>query len=450
MISNFFKTAWRNLRKRKAFSFINLLGLATGMAVCLLLGLYIQSELGYDSFQEKGKRIYRLAAERIYPGRTAYLGQIPQSIGHAVKQEFPEVLENVRVIRAGKAVKVGETIFGDENIMGVDSNFFRVFTVDLILGSKLTALQKPQSAVINENTAIRFFGSAPNAMGKHILINGFNDCVIEGVCKDWPSKSHFPFTILVSNTSFNLNELNYYDFTTYTYLLLNENASAQLLESKLPLIVTKYVAPTIQKGFGQSFEQFSKEGNGYRYFLQPIQKIHLESNLQDELSPTTNIITIYLAAAIALFILILACMNFVNLSTAISVERAREIGIRKTFGSSKGSIVGQFLCESILTSFISVLLGVAIAKLALPFLNTIVGGHLTFGSYFSLTAIMSILVFSILIGILAGLYPALVLSSFHPITVLKGRFKSGSSGQALRNSLVIFQFAISAILIICT
>ena len=217
------KIAWRNLKKRKVFTLINLLGLATGMAVCLLLALYIQSELGYDSFQEKGSQIYRLSAERIYPGRTSYLGEIPQSIGQAVKLEFPEVLESVRIIRAGKTVNIGDKVFQDEKIMGVDSNFFHVFTANLIQGSKNDALQKPQTAVINESTAIRFFGSAQIAMGKHILVNGFNDCMIDGVCKDWPVKSHFQFTILVSNTGFNLNQPDYYDFSTYTYLLLNKN-----------------------------------------------------------------------------------------------------------------------------------------------------------------------------------------------------------------------------------
>jgi putative ABC transport system permease protein len=450
MFRNYFKIALRNLVKRKVFSFINLIGLATGMAVCLLLALYIQSELGYDNFQEHGSQIYRLAAQRIYPGRTSYLGEIPQSIGQAVKLEFPEVLESVRIIRAGKKVTIGDKVFEDEKIMGVDSNFFRVFTANLTEGSKYDALQKPNTAVINESTAIRFFGSSQNAMGKHILANGFDDCVIDGVCKDWPAKSHFQFTVLVSNTSFNLNQPDYYDFSTYTYLLLNKNASAEALEAKLPLIVTKYVAPTIPKGFGESFEQFSKEGNGYKYFLQPIQKIHLYSNLQDELSATTSIDIIYLAAAIGLFILLLACINFINLSTAISVERAREIGVRKTFGSNKRSITWQFLFESILFSLISVVLSVLLARLFLPLLNNITGSDLSFTYFFNPVRVVLILGFAILVGIIAGLYPALILSSFKPIAVLKGRFKSNTGGVALRNGLVIFQFAVSVILIICT
>ena len=173
MFKNYLKMAWRNLKKRKVFSLINLLGLTTGMAVCLLLALYIQNELGYDSFQEKSDQIYRLAVERTYPGRTSYLGEIPQSIGQVVKLEFPEVEQSVRIIRVGKMVRVGDKAFDDEKIMGVDSNFFHVFTADLIQGSKYNAVQKPNTAIVNESTAVKFFGSAENAMGKHILVNGF-------------------------------------------------------------------------------------------------------------------------------------------------------------------------------------------------------------------------------------------------------------------------------------
>ncbi len=450
MFRNYFKLAWRNLLKRKVFTFINLLGLATGMAVCLLLVLYIQNETGYDSFQEKGDNIYRLAAERKYPGHSRFLGEIPQSIGQAVKFEFPEVLESVRVINAGKTVNVSDKVFDDDKIFGVDSNFFRVFTGSFILGDKNTALQKPNTAVVNESTAIRFFGSAENAMNKHILVNGFNDCLIDGICKDWPAKSHFHFTILLSNASFNLNTPDYYDFSTYTYLLLNKNASAKALEAKLPSIVTKYVAPTIEKGFAESYENFTKEGNGYRYFLQPIKKIHLYSDLEDELSPTSSINIIYLSIAIAAFVLFLACINFINLSTAVSVERAREVGIRKTFGSDKKTIIWQFLSESIFLSLISTLLAVLLATLFLPVLKSMTGDQLAITYFFTPLRILFVITVAIFIGIMAGLYPAFVLSSFRPIAVLKGRFKSGTHGMALRNGLVIFQFAISVTLIICT
>lgn len=451
MIKNYFKVMLRNLLKRKAFTAINLLGLATGISVCLLMLLYIQSELGYDTFQENGDQVYRLALERKYTNRSAFHGQIPQSIGQAVKQEFPEVLESVRIVPFGGQIKIGDKVIDEKKILATDSNFFRIFSGDFLQGDRNTLLQKPNTAVINESTAIRLFGSAENAMDKLLVLNGSDPFTIEGVCKDWPAKSHLQFNILVSNAgSRQLTELNYYDFGPYTYLLLNKNASAKALEAKLPLIVEKYVAGTIERGFGESYEQFKKEGNGYRYFLQPLKKIHLYSNLEDELLPSGSMNTIYLCGAIAIFILFLACINFINLSTAVSVERAREIGIRKTFGSDKMALVRQFLSESILFSLISVPIALLLTALLVPALNEITGSELRFSYFVHPLRIAMIMAFAVLLGIVAGLYPAIVLSSFKPIIVLKGRFKSGRQGIALRNGLVIFQFAISVILIICT
>jgi putative ABC transport system permease protein len=344
MLSNYFKTMFRSLLKRKVFTLINLLGLSTGMAVCLLLALYIQSELGWDGFHAKTGQLYRLAAERKYTSRTVLRGIIPPSIGQAVQKEFPEVLQSVRVmdISSGNntALTIGGKIVLDDKTLVVDSNFFRVFDGSFIKGDIKTALINPGSAVVNETTAKRFFGSVDSAMGKEItLANGRKDYVT-GVCKDWPQKSHLQFDLLVSMTAYQgLNAPDYYDFYTYDYVLLNKNASAKTLEAKLPLIVEKYVAPTIPQGFGESYQQFLAEGNGYRYFLQPLADIHLHSNNVDEFRPGGSITAVYLFTAIGIFILFLACINFINLSTAISVERAREVGIRKTFGSGKLSII---------------------------------------------------------------------------------------------------------------
>jgi len=278
---------FRNLLKRKAFSLINLVGLATGMAICLLLVLYIQSQLGYDTYQQKGDQIYRLALERKYPGRSAFLGHIPKSIGQAIKNEFPEVLESTRLINFGDngiKVKVGEKLFTEKAVLMADSNFFRVFTGDFLQGDANTSLQVPGTAILNETTAKKYFGSAQNAMGKQIIIDEFRTCMISGVCRDWPEKSHFQFNILMSASGENgLNELEYVYFGPYCYLLLNKNASPAALEAKLPLIVDKYVSGRIEKLFGEPYDKFIAEGNGYRYFLQPIKKIHLNSELGTKL-----------------------------------------------------------------------------------------------------------------------------------------------------------------------
>jgi putative ABC transport system permease protein len=454
MLRNYIKIMIRNFLKRKAFTLINLFGLATGMAICLLLVLYIQNELGYDNFQERGDQIYRLALERKYPGRSAFIGHIPQSIGQAVRKEFPEVLESTRLIdfnNDGTKVNAGEKLFTEKAVMMADSNFFRVFTGNFIQGDASTALQRPGTVVLNETTAKKYFGSVENAMGKQLIVDEFRKCIVSGVCRDWPEKSHFQFNVLMSTSGLNdLNKPDYVYFDLYTYLLLNKNASATALEGKLPFIVDKYVSGTIAGLFGEPYKNFIAEGNGYRYYLQPIKKIHLNSNLDNELKPVGSIRAIILFGAIAAFILFLACINFINLSTAVSIERAREVGIRKTFGSQRAELMGQFLSESILFSLASMLIALLFVLLLTPQLNMISGSELSFTYFLEPFRLLIVFVFSILVGIAAGLYPAFVLSSFRPTMILKGRFKSNKHGIALRNGLVVFQFAISVILIICT
>jgi putative ABC transport system permease protein len=453
MLRNYFKVMVRNLLKRKAYTLINLLGLATGMAACLLMVLYLQNEFGYDEFQEKGNQVYRVALERKYPGRSAFFAEIPSSIGAAIQKEFPEVIQSTRMLDYGPyaTLKIGDEEFNEKRLIAVDSNFFHVFSASFLLGDKNTALQNQNTAVINESTAIKCFGSVGNAMGKTFRPDSSQFYRITGICRDWPEKTHMQFDVLLSTTGLpEMKTPNYYLLSDYTYVLLNKNADPLALEAKLPMIVEKYVAPSIQKGFGETFQQFKSEGNGYRYFLQPVKKIHLYSDLIGEWRPNGSIAAVYLFLTVALFILFLACINFINLSTAISLERAKEVGIRKTFGSAKNTLIGQFLTESMVFSLVSMLIGMGLAKLAIPLINEVTGTGLSFAWFANPLRLLFLLVFALLIGIVAGVYPAFALSSFEPILVLKGRFKSGSRGIALRNSLVVFQFSISVILIIGT
>lgn len=460
MIRNYFKVALRNLLKRKGYALINILGLATGMAVCLLIVLFVQSELNYDQQHKEGKNIYRMVLDRIYPGRVTSYSLIPQSIGAAVKAEFPEVKESVRVFNfvgdgGNFFLRIGDKMFEEKRVLAVDSNFFRVFSADMMRGDATTALMKPNSVVINETTAKKYFGSVDAAFNKTFEVDGNNNqnnvFQITGICADWPENSHFLFDLLISTTGFEFTRnLNYINFSAHTYFLLNPDASATALESKFPLIIKKYVAGDIEKRFGESIEQFQKEGNGYHYQLQPLQRIHLISNMEGELRPNGSLKAVYIFSLIAVFILVLACINFVNLSTARSVERAREVGIRKTFGSERKALVGQFLLESVVISFISILIAFALIALLLPIFNQLAGKSLTIAYFFQPIHLLVILCFAIIIGLIAGLYPAFVLSSFKPILVLKGRFKSQKYGLALRNGLVVFQFAISVILIVST
>ena len=458
MFRNYLKVAWRNLLKRKAYTLINILGLATGMAACLLIVLFIQSELGYDAFQKKAANIYRIALERRYPGRSTMYAIIPQSIGAALQKEYPQVEECTRLFdltnNGNFLLYMNGKTYEEQHVLAADSNFFRVFTCTMLAGDSANALMQHNSVILNEATAKKYFGSAAAAMGKQFEIdvnNGKANFLITGVCRDWPANSHFTFNMLLSTTGLDFaQQSNYTGFSAYTYVLLHPDASPATLEAKFPEIMKKYVAGEIEKNFGESYEQFQKLGNGYHYFLQPLQSIHLNSNLEAELDANGSITAIYIFGVIAVFILLLACINFINLSTARSVERAKEVGIRKTFGSERNPLIMQFLMESVILSLISMLIAFIIVLLMLPLFNQLTGKHLTLLYFLDAPRLLLSLLFALIVGVLAGLYPALVLSSFKPIIVLKGRFKSNKYGLLLRNGLVVFQFAISVVLIIAT
>ncbi len=456
MLKNYFKVAFRSLLKRKGYSLINILGLATGMAVCLLIVLFVQSELGYDAHHKNGKDVYRVVLDRIYPGRMSSYSMIPQSIGPAIQKEFPEVKECTRVFNFGGGggnffLRAGDKVYEERRVLAADSNFFNVFSAEFLAGDPASALQQHNTVVLSETAAKKIYGSATAAMGKQFQTDGDNNnsFLITGVCKDWPENSHFTFDVLLSATGFPfIRQPNYTGFSAHTYLLLNPGADAAALEKKLPVIIEKYVAGAIEQTFAQSYDAFKKAGNGYRYFLQPLQKIHLTSDLEAELGANGNLTSVYIFGVIAIFILFLACINFINLSTARSVERAKEVGIRKTFGSEKSALVGQFLVESVVIALLALLLALALMFVLLPLFNQLSGRHLTFGYLLNPLFLLALFLLAVIIGLVAGLYPAFVLSSFQPIVVLKGRFKSNKKGLVLRNGLVIFQFAISVILII--
>lgn len=455
MIKNYLKVAIRSLVKRKGYTFINVFGLATGMAVCLLIVLFIQSELGYDSFHKNGKNIYRVVLDRKYPGRSTSYSIIPSSIGESIQREYPEVLQSTRLFdfvgNGSFILKIGEKIFEEKRVLLADSNFFSVFTAPLLQGDAATALQKENTAVLTETTAKKYFGSVAAAIGKSFIADNDRHVIVSGVCKDWPENAHFTFDLLLSSVSFPfVRQPNYTGFSAHTYLLLNPTTPPAALEAKLPHVIDKYVSPAIAKSFNMTYRQFQQAGNGYHYYLQPLTKIHLISNLEAELRPNGSIKTIYIFSVIAIFILVIASINFINLSTARSVERAKEVGIRKTFGSEKKSLMVQFLIESVLVSLVSIVIAMILMAMLLPLFNKVAGKQLSIGYFLDPIRIGLLVLFAVVVGLIAGLYPAFILSSFKPILVLKGKFKSNKYGMALRNGLVVFQFAISVILIICT
>ena len=457
MFQNYLLIAWRNLLKRKGYSLINIAGLATGMAICMLIVLFIRYELSYDTFLENKDDVYRLVVERKYPGRSSSYSLIPQSYGLAVKTEFPEVKQFTRIFDflGGATIQYQyeEKKFEEKQVLFVDSTFFEVFPHDFIAGDIKTALNMPHSMVMSSSTAIRYFGSIANAIGKLVKQEGKDQpsLKVTGICKDWPSNSHMGFDILLSTAgAADFAKENYVNFGAHTYFLFNHQANPHHIETKFPELIRKYAAGNIAKNFAMPFEEFNKVGNGYRYYLQPLSKIHLISHLDNELKPNGSLQAVYVFGAVAIIILILAIINFVNLSTARSSERAREVGIRKTFGSEKDALIVQFLTESLLISIIGLGLALGLCYLLLPYFNQFSSGNLKFTNLLRPANLGLFIFLTFITGILAGLYPAFVLSSFKPITVLKGKLIHSDHGISLRNVLVVFQFAISIILIICT
>ncbi|MBA4850892.1 ABC transporter permease [Emticicia sp. BO119] len=452
MIRNYLKIAWRNLLKNKLQTLINITGLSIGMSSCILILMFVFDEMSYDKSWENGDRIYRMALERIYPGRATKYAIIPPSYAQSVRKELPEVEESVRIFDngGGTLVRHNNQVYEKNHVLFADSNFFKVFKLPLLFGNPDKALLAPNTIVLTESTAKRFFGTT-NAMGKYLELVQGPKLQVTGICADVPKNSHFQFDFLGSVKGNRFAEAtNHISFAASTYLLLKPHTSPEQVQAKFPSIVEKYAAGEVQRNFGVSFKDYLKAGNGYFYFLQPLQNIHLESHLEAELGANGSKNLVYIFMVIAVFVLLIACINFMNLATARSTERAKEVGIRKTLGSTKSQLSIQFLTESVLLSVASLFVAILIVVLVLPFFNNLANKTLILDNFFTLKTIPLMLILSIAVGLMAGVYPAGVLSSFQPIQVLKGKFTSKKQGHALRNGLVVFQFSISIILIIST
>ena len=456
MIKNYLTIALRHLFRNKSFSIINILGLAIGMACCVMILLYVQDEINYDKFHEKGDRIYRMALDRIYPGRSTAYAIIPHSYAETVKKEFPEVEESTRFFSfgggGGLRIKHNGIVYEEKNNAWADSTFFEMFSFPLIKGNPKNVLTQPNAVVLTETTAKKYFpNSDPIGQTLDIAQND-NDLVVTGVCKDIPNNSHLTFDLVASsgNIANFIAQPNHISFSAYTYFLLKENTDPKVLESKLPDLVTKYASGEVLRNFGVSYEAYQKAGNGYHYFLQPLHDIHLKSQLEAEQRPPGSQSRVYIFTIIAIFILLIACINFMNLATARSTERAKEVGIRKTLGSSRWEIASQFIFEAVILTLLAMVIALGFLNIGLPYFNNLSGKEFALSQVVNLKYIPLFLLFALLIGLLSGSYPAAVLSSFDPLIVLRGRFWSNRKGNFLRNALVVFQFGISTILIICT
>ena len=438
MIKNYLTVAIRNIARNKTFSAINIFGLAIGMACCILILLYVQDELSYDQHHEHADRIYRVAIEAKVAGVLSHYAITPLPMGPALVKDYPEVIEAVRFSRADPKTLVGDQhghFFYENGVVFTDPNFFEVFNFPLSKGDSETAFSEPHSVVITEAIAQKYFGEQ-DPVGQ---ILSFNDKAfkVTGVLKDTAHNSHFQFNLLASPMSRD-HQSNWLRHDFYTYLLLQKRDSAQGLEAKLPNFIETH-AGELLKASGLA-----------RYFLQPLTDIHLHSHLGGEMSENSDIRYVYLFLIIAFFVLILACVNFMNLSTARSATRSKEVGMRKVVGANRTQLIRQFMGESILLALLALFFAIALVEISLPAFNAFIQRELVLdytGNWHVVLTLLGVVLFA---GLASGIYPALFLSAFQPVEVLKSTLKRGLKTTSSRKTLVVFQFVISIILIIGT
>lgn len=454
MIKNYFKIALRNLLRNKAFTAINISGLAIGMATSLLILLAVLSELNYDSFHEKADRIVRVVFKGSVQGGAMNEAHVMPPVAGALVADYPEVEQATRIRKMGSPkVTYGNNAFRNKHAAYVDANFFQVFTFPLIHGDPILALKKPYSMVISASTAQTYFND-DNPIGKELWLGREKDrYIVTGVMADMPGNSHFHFDLLASMATFpEAENPSWLVSEFYTYLLLRPGHDLKKLEAKLPRVAEKYMGPQLEEAMGISFDQFKQAGNDIGIFLQPLTSIHLHSDMMGELGPGGDVRYSYIFGAIALFMILIASINFINLSTASASKRAREVGVRKLLGSGLRQLVSQFLIEYQLLSLFSLLLALILVKLSLPVFNALAGKALSLDYLLSPSTIPLLLLFGLLVGIMAGIYPAFFLSTFRPLSTMKGSLFShstwnGNRSVSLRSGLVVFQFAVSVVLI---
>ena len=438
MIKHYFKTALRNLRKNKVFSFINILGLTVGLTCCLLMVLYIRHELSYDDFQKNGDRMARVIMEYSEGGSVMKGNFTSTKVAPAFKRNFPEVEQAVRMYKGTRVIQYQDKLFDEKSFMYADSTFFDMFSFKLLKGNPQYALSGPNVVVFTRSAAKKYFGN-DDPIGKTIKVGSTEtDYQVTGVIEDCPSNSQIKYDFLASFSSLGVTqEDTYWDANYTTYLLLKDKSSIASLQAKIPGFMKKEMATALSGGDYVNFH------------LEPLKSIHLHSPY-DGFEPNSSVTYIYIIGVVALLILAIACFTYVNLSTARSMERAKEVGIRKVSGAFKKQIFWQFIGESMILSVISLLLSLALAALLLPSFNHLADRQLSLSSMFSPLIIGLSLMIILCISLAAGSYPALILSGFQPVKVLKGAFKNTGSGLWLRKTLIVFQFAISAFLIVAT
>ncbi len=440
MLSNYFKVALRNLLRQKGFSFINIFGLALGISCTALIGMWVNDELSYDRFNKDYGRMYRITAT--LPEMKVHAAVTPAPLGPALQAELPEVKESVRLSNFnGDLVQVGDIKFEEKKILYADSNFFKMFNFPFIKGDPEHALLNPEGIILTEEMAMKYFGTT-DVLEKTIKKNSKDNFTVTGVLANIPANSHLRFDFMqpmryLARTNWDLKNNKWDNFNWFTYIRINDKAQQSPaaiaeLEKKMQKVYKDH-EPVLKVAF----------------IVQPLAKIHLYSHFLADIPGHGNAQNVYIFMVVAIFILVVACLNFMNLATARAARRAKEVGLRKVVGAVRTHLIGQFLAESLIVSLLSLILALLIIYVSLPYFNSLGGKNLAL-DFSNIKIILGLLGITAVTGLLAGSYPALYLSGFRPATVLKGNFASSGAGGLFRNTMVVIQFAVSISLIVGT
>lgn len=445
MIKNYFQTALRSMKKQKGITVINLAGLAIGMACCLLILSYIRSEKSFDTFHKNADRIFRVATSLNIGEESGSIAVSNHPIGPTLMRDYPEVesAARIRPIQGRTLVAFDEKHFIETGVVLADNTLFDVFTFPILNGDRRTPLTRPHTAVITRSTSEKYFGGE-DPVGRTLHIDDESDFMVTAVVEDIPVASHIQFDIALSFETFYLGrpeQKNHWlgDINNYTYILLRDASEAGKVEAVFPGLIERHMGRTLNAVNAEC-----------EFFLQPLTRIHLHSDLQGEIGRSGNVAVISVFSTVAVFILLIACFNFMNLATARSAQRAREVGLRKVLGSDRRQLINQFLFESTIMSFAALLTALLFVKIAEPFFRSLTGTSISVGLFDLIWLVPALCVFALLVGFLAGAYPAFYLSKFRPVYTLKGHLKSGKGNTRFRSLLVVTQFVASIILIIGT
>jgi putative ABC transport system permease protein len=450
MIRNYLKTAMRIMLRQKGYSFINISGLSLGIAASLLIILYVVDELSYDRFHENATSIYRIGFKGRLQGNDFNMATSPAPVAEAMANEIPEVKSVVRFgLWRTSPFSFQDKNFTEQFVLVADSNFFQFFNFKLLAGDPATALKGTNKIVVTQSAAKRYFGD--NDPIGQIILRGSEKTATEvtGVVEDTPPNSHIKYDMILSGETWDyMKDVQWTSNNLYTYFLAQKDADPEKIKLQLNTLVEKNMGAELEKFLGFTFKEFLAQGNDVGLYTQPLLDIHLNSNLSEEITANGNLQYIYIFIAIAIFITLIACINFMNLSTARSANRAKEVGVRKSIGAFRSKLIGQFISESMIYSFISTALAMLLIFILITPFNNLSGKTLTLSLLTDPSLILGIVLFALLVGLIAGSYPAFYLTAFKPSEVLKGKIRSGFKNSKLRNSLVVFQFVISIALIL--